>query len=299
LSKNRLFSTLTLALLICGALVVAYAAAQQRPGALRLLQDISYVPEGRNHAQMLDLWLPNTASKQHKVPLIVWIHGGAWCRGDKKETPAQYFAQAGYAVASLNYRLTDQARFPAQVEDCKAAIRWLRAHADEYNFDSNEIGVFGGSAGGHLVAMIGLTGDDKEFDDTGGYRNLSSKVQAVCDWCGPSDLTTFVKQSGKNYCLDHEMRMFLGGKLEDNRELALKASPISYVNSQAPPMLIMHGDADEMVPFEQSEELVASLKKANADVQFVTVKGGGHAFGNTERIKQVLDFFDAKLKMQR
>jgi acetyl esterase/lipase len=299
LSKHRLFSTLTLALLICGAVFIAYAADKQKPGALRLLQDLPYTPQGRNHNQILDLLLPTSASKEHKVPLIVWIHGGAWCRGDKKETPSQFFARAGYAIASIDYRLTDEARFPAQVEDCKAAIRWLRAHADEYNFDSNRIGIFGGSAGGHLVAMLGLTGDDKEFDDTGSHRDLSSKVQAVCDWCGPADLTTFVKQAGKHYCLDREMQKFLGGKLEDNRELALKASPISYVTPNAPPFLIMHGDADEMVPYAQSEQLVEALKKAHDDVQFITIKGGGHAFGSAETITQVLDFFDAKLKMQR
>ncbi len=296
LSRQRLLSTLSLVLLISAAVVVTYAAAQQKPGALRLLQDLSYAQGSKKHSQALDLWLPNAATKEHRVPLIVWIHGGAWCQGDKRETPAQFFAQAGYAVASLNYRLTTEARFPAQIEDCKAAIRWLRAHAAEYNFDPDRVGVFGGSAGGHLAVMIGLTGDDREFDDTAGYRNLSSKVQAVCDWSGPSDLTTFVKQSGPKFALSHQLEMFLGGKLEDNRELALKASPISYVASNEPPILIMHGDADELVPHEQSEELVAALKKAHDDVQFVTVKGGGHNFGTYDYLKQVMDFFDAKLK---
>src|SRR5580698_2811050 len=157
------------------------------PGA-RMLPNIKYVTDG-GERQQLDLYLPATGTN---LPLIVWIHGGGWMEGSKEQPPGLKFLNHGFALASLNYRLSQDAIFPAQLIDCKAAIRWLRAHAAENGIDPNHIAVWGASAGGHLVALLGTTGEVKEFDQ-GDNPGVSSRVEAVCDWFGPTDLVQLVK----------------------------------------------------------------------------------------------------------
>ena len=141
---------------------------------LTVLRDLEYVPGGHER-QKLDLYLPREASVDRKRPLIVWVHGGAWLAGSKDRCPAVPFADQGYAVASINYRLSQHAIFPAQIEDCKAAIRWLRVNAGKYGYDPNRLGVWGASAGGHLGALLGTAGDVQEFD-IGPYGRVSSRV---------------------------------------------------------------------------------------------------------------------------
>ena len=157
-------------------------------------QDLEYV-EGGHERNRLDLYLPEKA--EDRLPLIVWIHGGAWYAGSKEGCPAVPFAAKGYAVASINYRLSQHAIFPAQIEDCKAAIRWLRANAAKYNLDPDHIGVWGASAGGHLVALLGTTAGVKELEGQGGNLDQSSRVQCVVDWFGPTDLTTMGDEGDK------------------------------------------------------------------------------------------------------
>jgi acetyl esterase/lipase len=299
--RKKTVAVVTSALTVAAAgLVVALSACSQPSGDVQQISDLNYVDNSKNYFQFLDLYLPGQ-SDHKKSPLIVWIHGGAWRYGDKKDNPALFFAQHNYAVASLNYRLTDKARFPAQIQDCKAAIRWLRAHAQQYNLDPNKIGAFGMSAGGHLVAMLGVTNDDKQFDDVGGNQQSSSNVQAVCDWCGPTDMFTLQKQSKGHTRLNWEgkdapLRHLLGEEPTKVPELAHRASPVDLVKAGAPPFLIMHGDKDEVVPILQSQELYDALKKVNADVKMVVVKDGEHSFSNPDTLKQALDFFNEKLK---
>ncbi len=154
-------------------------APSRLPEGVEVLRDLPYIEDGHERHR-LDLYLPQKAEGQ--LPLIVWIHGGAWQAGSKNGCPAVSFVGKGYAVASINYRLSQHAVFPAQIEDCKAAIRWLRAQAKKYHLAPDHVGVWGASAGGHLVALLGTSGNVKEFEGEGGNLDQSSRVQCVVDW---------------------------------------------------------------------------------------------------------------------
>ncbi len=174
----------TLAILL---VAVESASAQQQPklpDGVKAMRNLEYVPGGHER-QKLDLYLPEKADGP--LPVIVWVHGGGWQKGSKDNSPGIFLAAKGFAVASVGYRLSQHALFPAQIEDCKAAIRWLRANAKKYNFDPDHVGAWGGSAGGHLVALLGTTGGMKELEGKDGNLDQSSKVQCVLDWYGPTD----------------------------------------------------------------------------------------------------------------
>jgi acetyl esterase/lipase len=259
----------------------------------RVLRDLEYVPGGHER-QRLDLYLP---AEGKNLPVIVWVHGGAFRMGSKDQCPAVSFVREGYAVASINYRLSQQAIFPAQIEDCKAAVRWLRANAQKYGLDPKRIGAWGASAGGHLVAMLGTTGEVKAFDK-GPNLEYSSRVQAVCDWFGPTDFTQMSKFKSD---MDHDAAdspesQLLGGPVQQNKEKAARANPLTYVTKDDPPFLIMHGDQDPLVPINQSELLHEALRKADVPVTFYIVKGAGHGFGGPDNEQQVHDFFAKHLK---
>lgn len=268
------------------------------PEGTKTFKDIAYVTDG--HArQKLDLYLPG---KGTNFPLIVWVHGGAWREGSKDNTRATWLLGAGYAVASINYRLSQHATFPAQIEDCKAAIRWLRANAEKYGYDGNRIGVWGASAGGHLVALLGVTGDVKDFDQ-GENLKISSRVQAVCDFFGPTDLTKMNEQAGARGRQDHDApdspeSQLVGGPVQQNKAKAARANPINYISKGDAPFLILHGDQDNLVPSGQSELLHAALTQAKVSVTFHVVKGAGHggpAFEAPEVRAMVKEFFDKHL----
>lgn len=270
-------------------------AGQALPEGARALRDLAYVPNGHER-QKLDLYLP--AGTNGAAPLIIWIHGGAWLGGNKDRSPAMRFVARGFAVASVNYRLSHQAVFPAQIEDCKAAVRWLRAHAAEYHLDPNRFGAWGASAGGHLVALLGTSGGVKEFD-RGENLEVSSRVQAVVDFFGPTDLLTMGAQVGPESRMKHDApdspeAMLIGGAVQENREKARRASPITFAGKDAPPMLLVHGDADPLVPWKQSEDLCAALKKAGANATLYIVKGGGHGDKFGPDVAQQVDQFFAK-----
>ena len=199
-------------------------------------------------------------------------------------------------MASINYRLSQHAVFPAQIEDCKAAIRWLRANAAKYHLDPDHIGVWGASAGGHLVALLGTTGGVKELEGTGGNLDQSSRVQCVVDWFGPTDMATMGRQADKP---GTPVAQLIGGPVQENQEKARKASPLTYVSKDSAPFLIMHGDKDNMVPLQQSEVLAEALKKAGVEVKLQVVKGNGHGgpgFNSPENRKLIEDFFAKHLK---
>ncbi len=263
------------------------------PEGIRTLRDLQYV-EGGHERNRLGLYLPEKA--EGRLPLIVWIHGGAWQAGNKKDCPAVPLTAKGYAVASINYRLSQHAVFPAQIEDCKAAIRWLRANAAKYQLDPRHIGVWGSSAGGHLVAMLGTSGGVKELEGQGGNLDQSSRVQCVVDWFGPSDLATM---GGSHDNPGSPESRLIGGPVQDNQEKARKASPLTYVSKDSAPFLIMHGDKDNTVPLGQSEVLAEALKKVGVEVNLVVVKGNGHGgpgFNSPENRKLIEDFFAQHLR---
>jgi len=286
------------------ALVLSVGIAQQQrqpapprvPEGTIVHRELPYVTDGHER-QKLDLYLPKT---DMKLPLIIWVHGGAWRAGSKDNgVPLDYLAE-GYAVASINYRLSQHAIFPAQIEDCKAVVRYLRANAQKYNLDPNHFGAWGPSAGGHLVAMLGTTGDVKAFE-IGEHLTVSSRVQAVVDYFGPTDFLQMDEHrlpDGQVHNVpDSPESQLVGGHIQENKEKVAKANPITYMTKDDAPFLIVHGDMDPLVPHHQSELLEAALKKAGVPVSFYTVKGAGHGgFRDPNVPKLTKEFFSKHLK---
>ncbi|WNN92069.1 alpha/beta hydrolase [Gloeocapsopsis dulcis] len=237
------------------------------------------------------------------MPVLVWIHGGAWRSGDKKEGLKHLvsFARQGFFCASIEYRLSHEAIFPAQIQDCKCAIRFLRAHAREFHIDPHHIGVWGVSAGGHLAALLGTTHHIQEFEGSGGWENYSSCVQAVCDWFGPTD---FLRINDSPRKIDFTPAgspeaALIGGLIEENQEKAAKVNPITFVSKEASPFLIVHGDNDSLVPLNQSQLLFDALQKADVEVTLEVIKGGKHGnekkFGSRALSQKMEKFFKKHL----
>jgi acetyl esterase/lipase len=263
------------------------------PDNLRVLRDLPYVSNG-GPLQKLDLYLPNTPGPAR--PLVIFIHGGAWRAGSKENNPAKFLVPSGYVVASINYRFTQDAKFPAQIEDCKSAIRWLRAHAAEYGIDPRRIGVWGASAGGHLVALLGVTGQTKDFDK-GENLDQSSAVQCVVDWFGPTDFLTHKNNIEAKYG-NSSVEQLLGGTVKDHPDAARKASPLYYVTKDAAPFLIMQGEQDPLVEVKQSQLMNDALKQAGVESTLEVIPGakhGGPEFTTPERRKTILKFFGKHL----
>jgi acetyl esterase/lipase len=277
-------------------------ARDLHPDRTRIFRDIPYVPGSLLKTQTLDLYIPKDAKQP--TPLIIFLHGGGWRGGDKTNHLSPGLLKAGYALASVNYRLTTEAIFPAQIHDVKAAVRWLRAHAKEYNYDPDRIGVWGYSAGGHLAQLVGTSSRVLALEGNGGNLDQSSKVQAVISWAGISDLTTIGGQAGKDNQLQlHKpvnlVSMFLGAHPNENKSLAWAASPIAYLSPDTPPMLIVHGEKDDVVPIEQSEQLYKAMKKAGLDATIVKLKGTTHDLRTPDALAGIIPFFDRHLKQRK
>jgi len=231
-----------------------------------------------------------------------WLPGGGWCGCDNLAGGHLALAERGYFSANLGYRLSQAAVFPAQIHDCKAAIRYLRAHAAEYRLDPGHIGVWGASAGGHLSALLGTSAGVPELEGDLGHSDQSSAVQCVVDICGPSDLTQMLQGQPELEMLGQIMDQFLGGPLAERLELARLGSPLTHVGPGRPPSRIIHGDCDEVVPLDQSERLDAALREAGVESTLVVVKRGGHGFGPEadpapEQIQElVIEFFGRHLR---
>ncbi len=241
----------------------------------------------------LDLHRPADAPNPK---LIVWVHGGAWRRGSRSSMPLTRLLDHGYAIASVDYRLSPIAPFPAQVHDIKAAIRYLRAHSETLRIDTQSIIIAGASAGGHLVALVGTTNGHPELEGTvGAHLDQSSSVQAIVSYYGASNLTTILSQStpvGINKRVP-ALQLLLGGQPDEKPELAELASPVKHVDPQDPPLLLFHGDQDEQMPINQSHELEGVYRFHHRPVHFEVVHGAGHggrAFYDDHRTKTVLNF---------
>jgi acetyl esterase/lipase len=236
----------------------------------------------------------------------MYVHGGGWQMGSKSMVsiipgPSELLRR-DYVVVSINYRLAPQSTFPAMIEDAKCAVRFLRAHAKDFNLDPNHIGVMGDSSGGHLVALLGLTDASAGFDGEGGWSNVTSRVQAVVDLYGPSDFTDGKADINKTAI---SLMKTAFGATGPNDPLLKRASPVTYVSSNAAPFLILHGDHDGLVPLAQSQELYEKLKAAGASVNFVVITNFSHGYtpigrksspSFVELSKIIADFFDKNLR---
>jgi acetyl esterase/lipase len=278
----------------------AMSQEQLRQEPITYELDIPYAATG-NPRQRLDLYLPKNR-KSARLPVIVFIHGGGWMQGDKSDGAGKLmpFVRTGkYAGVSVGYRLSGEAIWPAQIHDCKAAIRWVRANAAKHGFHPDRIGVWGRSAGGHLVLMLGLSGDVPELEgNIGPHAGVSSKVSAVANFFGVSELLAMIGQPSDidRTKPDAPEALLIGGPLLENPGKAKAASPITYVTPNDPPVLTVHGNKDRTVPYDQAVRLDAALRKADVMSYFVTVKGGGHGNFGTAADGRVLEFFDKYLR---
>jgi len=230
---------------------------------------------GRGGDRQLHALIETPAHGSGPFPAIIWIHGGGWHTGTYRVGMVGKIAQHGYFAASIEYRLDDEAKWPAQIEDCKCAVRWLRANAATYNIDPNRIGVWGGSAGGHLAACLGTMADVKEFEGDGGWPGVSSAVEAVVDYYGPTDFTDPDAGVYSQKAISLAQNLF--GKPHDaDPALWKSASPAACAKAGDPPVLIVHGEADSLVPVRQAQFFDAALAKAGVPHQLIIVKNAEH-----------------------
>lgn len=258
-----------------------------------IIRDIAYTSSG-DPAQRLDLYRP--ADLPSGAPLIIWVHGGAWRSGSKSDVPIASLLQDGFAIASVDYRLTPQAPFPAQVHDIKAAIRFLRSRAVEYGVDPQRFFIAGASAGGHLAALIGVSNGVSELEGVDlSMPNASSAVAAIVSFYGASNLQTILGQSTP-YGLTVRvpaLRLLLGGLPEDDAAKARLASPVAHVSATDPTLFLIHGDQDPQMPIEQAYELQRAYRQAKLPVQMHVVPGGAHGgkgFYEPEVLSKVAEF---------
>ena len=265
------------------------------------MQDISYAGTD-NARQTLDLALPIKRTSDKPLPVIAFIHGGGWRGGSKDgglNRIRDFLKSGNYAGVSIGYRLSNEAKWPAQIHDCKAAIRWVKANAVEHGLDGSKIAVYGTSAGGHLVAMLGTSVGVKAMDGSiGAYTSLSTKVACVVDYFGP---TNFLRMNDFESRIDHDAKdspegLLIGGPVQDNKKKTITADPISYVTKDDSPFLIVHGTKDMAVPYNQSVILNAALNEVDVPTALLTVVDGGHGVGGGELNKRLQIFFDHHLK---
>jgi acetyl esterase/lipase len=302
LSARLILSALILGItMICtsGSLYAAGEVTVEH--GVRIVRDIQY--SHANERLKLDIYEPEEFAG--RLPVIVMIHGGGWVSADKSAYggTAIEFARRGFAVACINYRYSTQALFPAQIIDCKTAIRWLRANADRYHFDKARFAAMGNSAGGHLVALLGTSSGVKDFESAE-CKGERDDVQAVADFFGVADFVTGAQTPGYEALWNdpHQgFSMLIGGPIVHNKEKAKHASPVTYVSRKSAPFIIFHGDKDTLVPIRQATEMRDALKRVGVDAELHVLKGVGH--GGAEFLvpqinDQIQTFLTKKLKIR-
>jgi len=276
------------ALILVGSSMPLNSMAMER----NITKDIVFATVG-DTSLALDLYQPKGKAKNG---LIVWVHGGAWRSGSKDKVPVLGLVDKGWTLASVNYRLSGQAHFPAQSHDIKGAIRFLRANQQEYRLRANKIFVIGSSAGGHLAAQVGLTNGQFQLEGSvGGNGNVSSDIQGIVSLYGASNLTTILNQSTPHGLSVRvpALEAFIGGQPEDLVKETQLASPVFHVDEMDPPLLMIHGDQDPQMPINQSIELLGKYNELNLDVTFIPIHGakhGGKAFFDAKRIEIMNQF---------
>lgn len=274
--------------------------APHAPQGVKVLRDLPYAGTD-NPRQRLDLLLPEKRIGNEPLPLVVWIHGGGWRNGDKRSginRVSPVVTTGRYVGATIGYRLSGEAQWPLQIHDCKAAIRWLRAHAKEYGIDPKRIAVWGSSAGGHLVSMLGVSGGVEVLEGKlGEHLDQSSRVQAVVNYYGPSAL---LLMNSKPSRIDHDAKespesQLIGAPIQTVKEKTRQASPLTHVTRDDTPHLHVHGTNDPLVPFHQSQIYHAALKKVGVESTLITVQAGGHSAPRPVDAGQVRTFLERHL----
>jgi acetyl esterase/lipase len=303
MERGWLVSIVSVALFVFATTFLVGVAAWQagtEASPFEIREGLTYGPNERND---LDLFLPKDDGKSLR-PAVIVIHGGAWRSGDKRQLRnlAELFARRGYVAAAINYRLAPKWSYPAQLDDCQRAVRWLRNNAKEFRVDPKRFGAAGASAGGHLALLLGTreVRDDSDPD----LKGISSKVQCVLSICGPTDLTDKrYAQAARDSDLGKILIEFIGKPYDEAPNLWKEASPIYHVSPDDAPTFIIHGDQDSIVPFEQSVRFAEALRKVGVEVQLVAIKGMDHGPTTPEQrdelmkaVGQALEFFDKHLK---
>lgn len=274
------------------------------PKGYERVKNIEYGTGGNKKLHM-DMYRPVRGTGS-SLPSVLFLPGGAWMKCSKETGLAVIspLLRAGYVGFTVNYRITSDAPFPAQLEDCKCAVRYVRAHATRLGIDAERIGVCGVSAGGHLAALLGVTRADASLEGNGGWPEQSSDVQAVCDWYGPSNLMSMPSQrSGMDHAgADSPEGRLVGGAIAERMEEARRASPVSFVSGNEPPFFIVHGNRDKFVPVEQSQELFNELQDKGVTSELHILDGAGHdritaLYRRKEDLAhRMVTFFDTHLK---
>jgi acetyl esterase/lipase len=279
-----------IAVLVLGAALLRSGAEELPRNSVQ--RDIEFARIGERSLR-LDLHLP---AGKIRTPLIVWVHGGAWRSGSKSSMPLGKLVESGYPIASVDYRLSTEAPFPAQIHDLKAAVRFLRAHAGDFRLSARHIVVAGDSAGAHLASLVGVSNGRPELEGAVGTNGIQrSDVQGIVSFYGAANLATILSQStphGLSVRIP-ALELFLGTQPSNAPALARMASPVFHVDRHDPPLLLLHGDQDPQMPVNQSLELVGAYRTVKAPVQLEIVHGGSHGgaqFYDSERLAVVRRF---------
>ncbi len=290
----------SLNVLIAVGLLVAGVSAAAEGAASRKLEDIEYA-QVDGHQLLLDLYVP---AEGKPAPLIVYVHGGAWRAGSKNSMPLGRLVDEGFAVASIDYRLSPVARFPAQVHDIKAAIRFLRATQKKYGYDAEKVTIAGSSAGAHLALLVGVTNGHSELEGSvGKHLDESSAVEAIVSYYGAANFLTILPQStphGLGVRIP-ALQLLLGTQPEKKPDFAKLASPLFHVDKSDPALLLLHGDQDAQMPINQSHEMHAKYKEQGLPVDFEVVHGAGHGgklFYDEHRTHSVNAFLEQHLPVK-
>jgi len=282
---------------ICFILLCCFAVTPNANAAGKVIKDIEFaVVQGQS--LKLDLYLPD---KPKGSGLVVWIHGGGWHKGSKDKCFITWLPQHGYTVASISYRLSSVAKFPAQLHDCKGAVRWLRANAGKYGYNSKRVFVAGASAGGHLTALMATTSGHKLLEGkSGGNLDQSSTVQGAVDYYGPTDFIlrsqTQPSRANEKGSVVYEL---LGGGAHEKVAAAKLASACYHVSKDDPPLLVFHGTKDRTVLLDQSQAITTAYKKAGLPIKLHIIEGashGGNSFYSGENAKRLLEFLKSRIE---
>lgn len=275
------------------------------PKDLEQIPDIPFT-EQAGDGPVLDLFGLRGVAFDGPRPLVLWFHGGGWMSGDKERGVERVFdlVRMGFVAASVNYRLSDEALFPAQLHDAKCAVRFLRSHAQNYAIDGDRVGAWGASAGGHLAALLAVTGDEHSLEGDRGWPGVSSRIQAACSWFGPSDLNLMdrfppgITPRLPSMGADSAEGRLVGGPVAEQQELASLANPIRYIHAGCPPVLLMHGAQDDTVPVASSQALYRALIAKGVEAHLHVIRTGHHNayLWGDHHIRLVNEFFDWHLR---